>query len=989
MTPERWQEIERLYHTALPLAPAERVAWLGQVCAGDAGLRREVESLLAQSSQADAFMEAPALVFAAREFANESRLSLMGSTFGSYTLLSLLGSGGMGDVYRAHDTTLERDVALKFLPGAFASDPDRLARFTREARTLAALNHPNIAAIYGIEESGGVRALVMEFVDGEDLSALIERGAVPLADALPIARQIAEALEAAHEQGIIHRDLKPANINVRADGTVKVLDFGLAKAMDPPASADTGAKRSSMMNSPTLTQHGLILGTAAYMSPEQAKGRTVDKRTDIWSFGVVLYEMLAGQRAFGGDDVTETLAAVLRDTPAFEALPASTPARLRRILERCIERDPKARLRDIGEARVALARIANGDADEVAPRKAVATTAPPSVWWRGAAGLLTATAFGVLITLGAIGVLHRVNREGDAPIYASLDAPPDHVLGEDDAVASLPTRTPMAFTPDGRSLIIQAAHAGRPQLFLRSLDHPDARPIAGTDNARVPFVSPDGKWVGFWSDNAIRKVPIEGGEVATVCPTKAVLGPHGAAWGAGDVIVFGDEISGRIMRVSAGGGVPVPVTQHPPIRRRHSAPSVLPDGHRILFSDVSTVDAGDSHLMMQSLDGGDARVIVESAVDGRLVPSGRLAFMRLGTLMTAPFDLARAEVTGDATVAIGGVMQSGLRWRFGAENSAAGMFAVSSTGTLAFVRGSLIGPAGSPMIWETPDGQTTSAEPATGGAAGGRLFLRISPDRSRAIAAVTTPMHREVWLADWTRDAWTLCGECSSDSVGVWSADGARLLLGRRDTLVAHAVNGSIPDQILVQESGRRLVPANWLADGRIAYQSSPDSSNYEIKLIDAGGGSGRVIVPLGVGVGPEVSPDGRWVAYTSSQTGDREVVVQAFPGPGPRAQISAGGGFNPAWSADGRTLYYLRQIDPVGYAMVANAIVSSPILSGGKPRELFRRPEAEPCVAARCYDVSPDGPRFLLRDESVVPRASVTRMDLVVNWAATLPAGR
>ncbi len=982
MTPERWANVERLFHTALTRSEDEREAWLRQASAGDEVLRREVESLLAQASKADAFMDAPALVFTAREIAAAAPPPIAGRSFGPYAVLSLHGFGAMGEVYRANDTTLGREVALKVLPADFANDPDRLARFTREAQTLAALNHPNIAAIYGIEECDGVRALVMEFVDGEDLSAHIERGALPLAEALPIAQQIADALESAHEQGIIHRDLKPANIKIRSDGTVKVLDFGLAKGNEPKSTTPQTLTSFTAPSSSVRTLHGVILGTAAYMAPEQAKGKTVDKRADIWAFGVVLFEMLTGQRAFPGDDVNQTIALVLSEAPRFDALPSSTPSRLRRLLQRCIERDVRMRLRDIGEARVELARIVNDGGDEFAapaPRRA-------ATWWRPALGLFAAAACGAAIVGGAVGLSRRMAPERrPPPIHAFLDLPADHVLGEDDALVSLPTRTPMIFVPDGRSLVIQAARAGKPRLFLRSLDHPDAMPIAGTDDAHVPFVSPDGAWVGFWSADEIRKVPIGGGPAATICAMKGSLGPNGAAWGAGDVIVFGDEDSGRILRAPADGGVPVPVTPRPAIRRRHTTPFFL-DSHRILFSDVSAIDAGDARLMVQSIDGGEPRLVLESASDGRVLPSGQLAFMRTGALMTVGFDPASAETRGRATVAIDAVMQSGLRQRLGAENTAAGMFAVSSLGTLIFVPGSLVGATGSTMIWVTPDGHTVSAEPSAGSPVGGRIFLRISPDGSRAIAQVPGSLRREMWLADWTRDAWTLCRECSGDSVGVWSPDGGSLLLGRSDALLAHTLDAATPDQVMIQEAGRRLVPAQWLTGGGILYESSPDSSHYEIKFKEPGSRSSGVLVPLGVGVAPALSPDGRLLAYTSVETGTREVVVQAFPGPGARVQISAGGGFNPAWSADGRTLYYyLRETEPPGSAIVAADIVTTPRLRAGRARELFRRGEPEVCVAARCYDIAPNGPRFLLREQSAVPRASVTRMHLVVNWAATV----
>ncbi|MBI3400779.1 MAG: protein kinase [Acidobacteria bacterium] len=927
-----------------------------------------------------------------------------GARLGPYEIVAPLGAGGMGEVYRARDTKLNRDVAIKILLPGVASDPDRLARFSREAQVLASLNHPNIAHIHGLEDSDGVKALVLELVEGETLAEKLASVRRVLSDpplmpgpkgpglrvdeALAIARQIAEALEAAHESGIIHRDLKPANIKIRPDGTVKVLDFGLAKAMDPTSSSGAHA-----MNSPTLsihaTQAGVILGTVAYMSPEQARGRAVDKRSDIWAFGCVLFEMLTGRRAFPGDDVTDTIVSLVSKEPDWTALPLSVPSAIRRLLRRCLEKDPKRRLDSAVAARIEI--------DEALAAPSVETTATtlPAVSPTPAANrwvrILPWGIAGAAIVIAAVIASRGVGRERPTPVYASLDAPADYVLGEDDAIVSLPTRTPIVFTPDGRSLIIQLARAGKPLLVLRTLDRPDARPIVGTDDARVPMVSPDGKWVGFWTANELRRVPIEGGAATTICALKATLGPYGATWGPGDVIVFGDEASGRIMRVPAGGGTPVPVTAPPPSERRHAAPSFLPDGKRILFSDVSSTDATDSRLMVQSIDGGDARPVMSSGVDGRVLPSGQLVFMRLGTLMIAPFDAGRAETKGVAAVAMSSVMLSGLRGRLGADNTAAGMFAVSSLGTLAVVRGALTGPSSdSPLIWVTRDGRSSTAEPASGAPAGARIWSRIAPDRLRATVGIQTPMRPEMWIADWTRDTWTACGECSSDfGAGVWSPDGRQLLLGRRDTLVAHTLDGSAPDQAVTQEAGRTLVPMAWLTDGRIVYESTADFTSFEIKLLERNGKAGSVVVPLGVGSEPDVSPDGRWLAYTSAQTSGGTVVVQAFPGPGSRTQISAGGGNNAAWSADGRTLYYLGRPEPGGPSttMVAVDITTGPGLNAGKPRELFRRPESQRCGIARCYDVSADGQRFLLRDRTSTRRESVTRMDLVLNWTATLGA--
>jgi Tol biopolymer transport system component len=884
----------------------------------------------------------------------------------------------MGEVYRARDSSLHRDVAIKLLLPSVANDPDRLARFNREAQALASLNHPHIAQIYGLEKAPGPAGpgslfIVMEFVDGNELAQTIARGPLPLDEALPIARQIAEALEGAHEQGIIHRDLKPANIKVRPDGTVKVLDFGLAKAAEPALSSSAG-----VMNSPTLsihaTQAGLILGTAAYMSPEQARGRAVDKRADLWAFGCVLFEMLTGKRAFGGDDVTDTIVSVVSKEPDWAALPAATPPGVRRLLQRTLEKDPKRRLDSAAAARLEIEE-ARGAA--VAPHVA----APVRPGWSVALPWALAC---VAAAAAAVAWWNGSQRASSTPLYASLDAPSGFVLGEDDSITPLPTRTPIVFTPDGRALIIQAAKDGKPQLFLRPLDHPGARPIAGTEDAHVPFVSPDGKWIGFWTANELRKVPIEGGTPTTICAVKAPLGPHGAAWSAADVIVFGDYESARLMRVPATGGTPALLTPAPGLQRRHLSPFFLPDGRRVLYSDAAITDASDVRLMVQSLDGGEPKLVLASASDGRVLPSGQLAFMRLGTLMTVPFDASRAETKGDAVAALGSVMQSGVRGRLGADIGP-GMFAVSKQGALAAIRGPLTGSVPSALIWVDQQGRETSADPTSTGPAGGNLWQRISPNGSRAIIAVQTPMHREIWFADWSRDLWTKCDSCPATfTSGVWSRDGRRIVMTTKTALVVHTVDGSATDEELMHEDGRVLLPTQWLADGRVVYESSADFSSFEIKVLDPGSHTGRVVTPMGTGSEPDVSPDGRWLAYTSREG---VVMVQAFPGPGAKTQVSAGSGSNGAWSPDGRTLYYLARASPGAPStmMMAVDIRSGSAIDAGRPRELFQRLESQRCGIMRCFDVSPDGSRFLLRGRSA-KHESVDRLDLVLNWTTTLP---
>ena len=479
---------------------------------------------------------------------------------GVYQVIVQIGEGGMGQVYRARDTKLSRDVALKVLPESVADDSDRLARFTREAQTLASLNHPNIAHIHGLEESGGVRALVMELVEGEDLSQRLARGPIPVDEALPVAKQITEALEAAHEQGIIHRDLKPANIKVRSDGTVKVLDFGLAKALGPPAASSADVLTSPTLTSPAMTQVGMILGTAAYMSPEQARGKTVDARADIWAFGAVLYEMLTGRRAFAGEDVTDTLAAVVRAEPDWSALPADVPPALRTYLRRCLQKDPRQRVRAIGDVRLAL----DGAFDTDSPSTTV--SARPAALLARLAWVAIALAVLAAIALAVPAVQHW------------RESAPTQLSGRFNI--ALPQAANFALSPRGRLLVFTSTEGGPKRLWIRPLDSLDARPILGTDDGDLPFWSPDEKHVAFFAQGKLKKVAVTGGPAEVVCDAPT---PRGGAWNLDGVIVFAPNIVGGLFRVTADGGVPVPVTKPADARHSHRHPEFIAGGNRFIF----------------------------------------------------------------------------------------------------------------------------------------------------------------------------------------------------------------------------------------------------------------------------------------------------------------------------------------------------------------------------------------------------------------------
>ena len=546
----------------------------------------------------------------------------------------------MGEVYRAADTKLKRDVAVKVLPPALASDPDRLARFQREAEVLASLNHPHIAHIYGLEDADGVKALVMELVDGVTLADRIAHGGLTRDEALPIARQIAEALEAAHAQGIIHRDLKPANVKVRPDGTVKVLDFGLAKAMDPAVASsggDTALSHSPTFTSPAMTHAGMILGTAAYMSPEQARGKAVDKRADIWAFGCVLFEMLTGRSAFAGEGASETIARVIEREPDWDALPARTPAPIRRLLRRCLQKDGKRRLDSAAAARFdideAMAPI--GENDE-------GVTRPRAAWRRALPWVLTgasAVALALVLFSGSL----RGNVASTAPIRVHVG------LGADATLATVDRGSAAILAPNGQALVfVGQRRTGPASLFLRRLDQLDATPMPGTEGAHSPFFSPDGQWVAFFADAKLKKVAVSGGAPVTICDTPD---GKGGWWAADGSIVFAPFFAGLdrggLLRVSSSGGMPTPVTSLADGEVAHAWPQVLPGSAALLYaSHTSRMNWDDATLVVQRLPAGERKIVQRGGSDGRYLASGHIAYLHDAKIFAVPFDLERLEVTG-------------------------------------------------------------------------------------------------------------------------------------------------------------------------------------------------------------------------------------------------------------------------------------------------------------------------------------------------------
>ena len=907
-----------------------------------------------------------------------------GTRLGPYEIVSALGAGGMGEVYRARDSKLNREVALKVLPDSFVNDPDRLARFTREAQTLASLNHPNIAHIHGLEESGpvadptgsgqagsgqgAVRALVMELVEGDDLSQRIARGALPLDEALPIARQIAEALEAAHEQGIIHRDLKPANIKVRPDGVVKVLDFGLAKALDPmPASG------AEAMNSPTFTRlrqgygeagreagtaMGMILGTAAYMAPEQAKGRPVDRRADVWAFGCVLYEMLTGARAFAGEDVSETLASVLKTDPEWSALPAETPIAIRRLLGRCLEKDFRRRLQAIGDARLEIDDALAGASAHELPLP----SAPGRPRWR----LGTVLVLGALACAALGGALAWNLRRPAASGPARVSRLAVTLTPGDDLDAT--GGRSLVLSQDGTELAYLALRGGVRRIFLRSLDSLESRPLAGTENAQSPFFSPDGRWIGFFAGGKLKKIPASGGASEEVCEAP---GYWGGAWAPNDVIYFTTGPMSPLWQVPAKGGTRQPFTTLNRERGEvsHRWPQVLPGGAAVLFTVWTGPGNDETHVHLQTLQ-GERRELVRGGHTGAYV-AGHLIYDRRGTLMAVPFDVARLEAVDRPPVIVGeGVL----------ENAEVAEYAASDTGVLAWLPGR---PNSSEtnMVWVDRSGLEAPVPIQA------RAYQnpRLSPDAQRVAFSVTEGQI-DLWVYDFVRGVASRLQADGSSQAPAWTPDGQRLAYRatRRGTrnLFWRMADGSGTEERLTTGEGS-AAPGEWTRDGaELVYSNTVLTTGSDIWILDRRDGRARPLVQTRFDeMHARFSPDGRWLAYSSNESGRYEVYVQAYPVGGARSQISTDGGWEPVWNPNGRELFYRSE---GGHRMMAASIATAPRFSPGTPTRLFEGQFRTQVAATANYDVSPDGQRFLMvAERNETPR----QINVALNWIEELKA--
>jgi eukaryotic-like serine/threonine-protein kinase len=874
-----------------------------------------------------------------------------GTRLGPYEILAALGAGGMGEVYRAHDTRLNRDVALKSLLPEVADNPERLARFRREAQILASLNHQNIGHIYGLEERDGVVALVLELVDGPTLDDRIAQGPIPIDEALPIAKQIAEALEAAHEQGIVHRDLKPANIKVRADGTVKVLDFGLAKAVERQGDQSDPSASPTITSPAMLTGIGMILGTAAYMAPEQTKGRPADKRSDVWAFGCVLFEMLTGRRAFDAEDTAQTIASILLHEPRWDTLPSGCPPLMRRLVRRCLERDRTRRLADIADARLELEDI-----------RGAGLGSEPQVGRTGASFLpwtISAVSAAVMIAVVAFAGLSTRTSQTSAPReLTQLD------------VVTPPTIDPLAFalSPDGRQLTFVANGSDGSQLWLRRLDEPTARPLSGTVGAQSPFWSPDASSIGFFADGLLKRLDLSSG--ATQALTAGFA--RGGAWNRDGVIVFSTGASAPLSRILASGGPVEPATKLGENQISHRWPHFLPDSRRFVF-EVANGPLGARGVYLGSLDETTSTRLASTETEAAYAAPGYLLLLSQGTLFARRIEAATGSLDSEAVPIAKGIGFDGSQRRGG--------FSVSDGNVLAYrARGA----TRRDLVWVDRQGRALGTLVANDES--GLAYPDLSPDGRRVAMYRNEQGFGNIWIAD------VASGRLTPFTLGtrnlaspVWSSDGQRVVF--RDARAPGwdlFIKSDDRDEQSLLSDGREKSPQDCSSDGRfLLFSVQSPQTQSDLWVLPLGGGTPSQLIHSDADeVQAQFSPDGHWFAYVSNETGRYEVYVQPFPGLGAKRRISTGGGVFPRWRRDGRELFF---------ATLDNRMMAVPVsfptgtLALGPVEELFRSRMALGAnsgfggYGSRApYAVSPDG-RFLL--DVISDDASQSSITVMQNW--------
>ena len=914
MNQERWRRIDQLYHEALAQPADAREAFLRKVCDDDEDVRQEVQSLLAQTEGTWTSPVAPTAAGAR----NLDASTLVGRRLGVYQVQALVGAGGMGEVYRARDTRLGRDVAIKILPREWMADSHRVARLEREARALAALNHSNIATIHGIEEHDGIRALVLELVEGDTLADRILAGPMTVAEAVAIARQIANALDAAHEKGIVHRDLKPANIKITPAGVVKVLDFGLAK-LDPAGPRD---------ESPTLTldrtHAGVIAGTAPYMSPEQARGLEVDKRTDVWAFGCVLYEMLTGRSAFGRGTPTDTLAAVIHSEPDWNALPPRTPPAVRRLLQRCLEKDVRRRLRDIGDA----------DPDETEATVAASRSAR----W------VVATVAAAVVTVAAAALMIAGFPARSTPVASPVSlnlVPPE---GQRFAMTPVPS-------PDGTRIAFVTSAENEPStLWMRVLSETTARRLSGTEGAFRPFWSPDSRFIGFAAGDRLKKIDANTGTVQTICICVTEL--MGATWSASGVIVFGPFNRLPLHRVAAAGGTSEPITALDPGRNEnsHRWPHFLPDGRHLLYTARSDVTSNTGVYLMD-LETGTRQRLLEAQSQAMYVSSGHLLFARDRALLAQPFDLRTTRLSGEPSAVVGGVDHS--------PTGAQGFFAASRDGGVLAYRG------GFDLAAEVVRFDRAGVRQGAVGEEADWDDLALSPDDARvALVRSDSSGNRDIWLLELLTGRLTKwSAHPAADWHPTWSPDSRHLVFASdrngASAVFRRAVDLSGEDRLVMPAFAAGRFPTDWSVDDRIALHQDHATGSTEIWSASAAGDDEpRLLKRAGrTAGGGRFSPDGRWLAYVSDESGTLEVYASPLDG-SIKHRISTAGGIHPRWHNRGRELLYLGPDN----ALMAVTVEPGPPFKASPPERLFASCLArQPQYYSGGFEVADDGTTFWL----------------------------
>jgi serine/threonine-protein kinase len=902
----------------------------------------------------------------------------------------------MGEVYRARDTRLDRTVAIKVLPTELSADPERRARFEREARAIAALNHPHICTLHDIGTHDSTTYLVMEHLPGQTLADRLLKGPVPLVQALDVAAQIAEALDVAHKHGIIHRDLKPGNVMLTSGGagrsgvtTAKLLDFGLAKLAAHGERPALVSETYAVTEAAPVTARGTILGTLQYMAPEQLEGKEADARTDLWALGAILYEMVTGRRAFEGESQVSLVGNIMNAEPAaLVTLQPLTPPALERVVKKCLAKHPDDRFdtaHDLADELRWTAQVggAAGQPDAHSPRRSGIRAAV------AAAGV----SVGILIGAASMWVLRPVapahtgvvrSLVSVAPADRLHSVPADLIYGE-----QRPSQHAIALSPDGRFLVFSAMQGEHQQLYLRPVDRLDAAPIGDTDGAASPFFSPDGKWIGFWANGALRKVAAAGGPATTICEAERLFG---ASWGDDDTIVYAGYLT-ALFQVPAAGGTPRQLTALDARKGEvsHRLPHLLPGARAVIFTAVTHYlpDWNGSEIVVQPIPGG-ARKTVTRGADARYVPTGHLLFVRFGTAVAAPFDLQRLELTGGVVTVMNDVMQAANTPNSTVESGAA-QLTLSSSGLLAYATGGIFRDQERLLVWVDRNGRE---EPLPLPA---RAYLgpHLSPDGERVVLW-TQGQERLVWVYDLRRGTMTRVTAEGRNSRAIWEPDGRRVTYASatsgEEVIVSKAADGSGD----AKSFSVRGQPSSWSPEGQaLAFVWSLEGgrSKNAVFLLRIGDEEPRPFVSSrSTELYPEFSPDGRWIAYTSDETGRQEVYAQPYPGPGERRQLSNNGGTQPAWAHNGRELFYT-EIDarPQRMRMMSVPLVPGAQLRAGVPHALFDGPFRDQ-ANTRGYDVTADGQRFLMVKPVQRPPSPVTQLVLVQNWfeelKAKVPAG-